>query len=168
MTLKNAASKMWRYLRNSHGTHDGWEGDGYGGSVPVTIPNKTPLEKIAGAGLVLLVLAVGGLAIKCCSDEEAMKRERAIPHPFYAKMAIDYRESNIKSLKGTNHPKAREFYEREIKAGETQIQQTARTIREKVEKGYLKPGDMYWKDYEKIFGNETWWQEAEKKGKAGK
>jgi len=164
MTLKKAVKDAWRYLDTSHGSHEGFVNDGYGGSESVTIENKTPLEKIIAGVLILGVLAAGGLAVKSCSDEEAMKRERAIHHPFYVKMVIDSRERDIKSLKalkGADYPQIRESYEKEIREKEREIQQTAKIIREKLEKGYLKPGDDYWKDYEKIFGNETWWKEHE-------
>lgn len=46
---------------------------------------------------------------------------------------------------------------KEIKILDDRIEKVRYQTKERIEKGYLTPKNRYYKDYEKIFGNEEWW-----------
>jgi len=154
MATESRLNRLWKYLHTSHGTHrvvtDVDEGY-YCTPEPSVVPNRTPLQKIVltAIGASILVLSYG--VFDYMRDEERKTRERGtqfieriVPNPIGLEFIVE----------GSPVP---------FGLDAERIEDYRQKIREKLEKGYLTPSHEYYKRYEKIFGNEPWWQEHESK-----
>lgn len=164
--IKQKLKDFWKYLNTSHGTYRGivsYIDDGYYAREPVyeDVPNKTPLWKLEKIILTSTIVAVlGGICLlgRCCVLEQRKAKERAILPPYALKFFVDMKKDALNKIeKNRKLGITTSFEELNIDSTEGMIEFYRKTIREKIEKGYLKPGERYWDDYKAIFEKEDWW-----------
>lgn len=166
MAITNKLKQFWKYLNTSHGTHQEVVPYGYGfTSIPppeyIDVPNQTPFQNIQKIVLTsALVGILGGMCLwgRSCILEERKARERKIPSPEALKLFVRLKEdslNNIEKYKAMGISTGLE--ELKMENADELIEFCRKDIKEKIEKGYLTPQDIYWNDYKAVFGNEHWW-----------